>query len=347
VLGVPGDLPVTGDFDGDGRTDCGVCDPSRGQWTLRLATGGVRTASVGGAGYVPAVADFDGDGLDDPAAYRAQDGHWLLLCSSAGLQQLSFGFGGTYPVPADFDGDGRADFCVVDQPVETGGAGRPHPYLLQTTRGATNRYIWGLAFRAGRFGLGDYNGDGRMDFLSDEQLDYGVFSRIDNLNDATYTELPLVTNRYPGVPLGGRPPTLDTRMGWRTPAESIQAVPLAPYSAVLKLANGSTLKLNPGNGTVGAITVRDAAGATAAAQIGLLGEDPYFHLASGGTSATGPFTFVGKRQGFRAVPLRFSGPSSFIAVLVEQIDGTYRGPGGVQAATVMRYQLGAVLGGAL
>ena len=347
VLGTPGDLPVTGDFDGDQRTDCGVCDPSRGQWTIRLATGGVRTVSVGGAGYVPVAADFDGDGRDDPAAYRATDGNWKLLCSTAGLQQTFFGFPGTYPAAADFDGDGRADFAIVNQPIESGGTGRPHPYLLQTTRGATNRTLWGMAYRAGRFGVGDYDADGRMDFLSDEQRDYGIFSRIENLNDAVPVDLPLVTNRYPGVPLTGIAPTLDGRLGWHTPAELVQSVPLAPYSATLKLASGKSLKLNCGNGTVPDISVRDASGATAAATIGWLGETPFYHLGSAGTTATGPFTFLGRRTAFRTVPIVFAGSYSYIAVLVEQIDGTFRDATGTQTATVTRYQFAAVLGGAL
>ena len=36
--GVPGDVPIAGDFDGDGNADISVYRPSSGEWFLRLST---------------------------------------------------------------------------------------------------------------------------------------------------------------------------------------------------------------------------------------------------------------------------------------------------------------------
>ena len=101
-LGAAGELPVLGDFDGDGRTDAAVFRPSMGTWLLRLSgDGGLRTLSFGSAGDLPVVADYDGDGRADPAVYR--DGNWFLLNSSDGrLRVVTFGEPGDRPVPASF-----------------------------------------------------------------------------------------------------------------------------------------------------------------------------------------------------------------------------------------------------
>lgn len=84
--GQPGDVPVTGDFDGDHIADLVVYRPSTGVWLMRLSTrqfSAFSTVTVywGQAGDVPMAADYDGDGITDVVVYRPSTGVWYLTFS--------------------------------------------------------------------------------------------------------------------------------------------------------------------------------------------------------------------------------------------------------------------------
>ena len=76
---------VVGDFDGDGRRDCGTFD-SDGIWRLRLASSDLaksrQTADLeiefGGDRDLPVVGDWDGDGRDDIGCYDCIDNDFRL-----------------------------------------------------------------------------------------------------------------------------------------------------------------------------------------------------------------------------------------------------------------------------
>jgi hypothetical protein len=76
-FGGDGDLPVVGDFNGDGIDDLGVY--RNGQW--RLDTNGNhrldatdRVLQFGGPHDKPVVGDFNGDGIDELAIYHDRTG---------------------------------------------------------------------------------------------------------------------------------------------------------------------------------------------------------------------------------------------------------------------------------
>ena len=57
--GIPGDVPVTGDYDGDGRTDFAVFRPSTGVWyVVNSATARAFATQWGDATDVPVPSDF-------------------------------------------------------------------------------------------------------------------------------------------------------------------------------------------------------------------------------------------------------------------------------------------------
>jgi hypothetical protein len=107
-FGQAGDVPVVGDWDGDGIDTIGVF--RSGVWLLRNSNSEGPTDlefGFGQAGDVPVVGDWDGDGNDTIGVYRR--GQWLLRNSNAaGPFDITFDFGAERdrPVSGDWDGDG-------------------------------------------------------------------------------------------------------------------------------------------------------------------------------------------------------------------------------------------------
>jgi len=140
------------DFDGDGRADLSVFNPSNGVWSLQQSQNGFSATQFGLSTDKITPADFDGDGKTDIAVFR--DGTWYWLNSSNGaFNAYQFGQAGDIPVPADFTGDGRAELAVYRDGTW---------YTLN---------LAGNQFQAVQFGLStdrpvpaDYDGDGKTDY---------------------------------------------------------------------------------------------------------------------------------------------------------------------------------------
>jgi len=84
ALGTPTDIPVPGDYDGDGVTDIAVFQPATSTWVARLSSQDLKAttlATLGDPGDTPVSADYDGDGKADLAVFH--DGLWRILASSA------------------------------------------------------------------------------------------------------------------------------------------------------------------------------------------------------------------------------------------------------------------------
>ncbi len=114
-FGVPGDKPVRGDFDGNGRSEVALYRPSNQTWYILSSSfsQGFYTVQWGTAGDIPVPADYDGDGATDIAVWRPSTGQWWILGSNSGPSNWTvWGEPADKPVPADYDGDGKTDIAV-------------------------------------------------------------------------------------------------------------------------------------------------------------------------------------------------------------------------------------------
>jgi VCBS repeat protein len=114
--GTAGDVPVTGDYDADGKADFAVWRPSEGRWWIIDSSTQNRETYVLGnasAGDVAAPGDYDGDGRTDVAVVKLDSGRWTIRQSSNGAIVTTY-WGATGDVRAanDFDGDGATDIGV-------------------------------------------------------------------------------------------------------------------------------------------------------------------------------------------------------------------------------------------
>ena len=102
-FGLPGDLAVPDDYDGDGVADITIYRD--GEWFVEeSSTATVASTFLGLAGDLPVPGDFDGDGETDEAVYR--NGAWYVNESRGGVTSpIYFGLAADVPVVGDYDGD--------------------------------------------------------------------------------------------------------------------------------------------------------------------------------------------------------------------------------------------------
>jgi hypothetical protein len=169
--GTADDIPVMGDFEGDGKTDFCIYRRSDSTWYIAYSS-----EMAGGDGIdlhatlfgnscqppytsgcdIPTVADFDGDGKTDISLFRPSNGHWYRLNSSDGsfLDAGQFGQPGDDPTPADFDGDGRSDIAVW----------RNSEARFISANSSNGQFVYTPVGAAGDKPVcADYDGDGRAD----------------------------------------------------------------------------------------------------------------------------------------------------------------------------------------
>ncbi|MCO6503087.1 MAG: hypothetical protein J5I28_08380, partial [Acidimicrobiales bacterium] len=117
-FGNPGDIPLIGDFDGDGKDTVSIYRPSEARFyiinKLGQNGGGLGKADYsfvfGNPGDVPFVGDWNGDGKDTPGLRRPTDGFvYLRNSNTQGIADISFFYGnpGDVVFAGDWNADGR------------------------------------------------------------------------------------------------------------------------------------------------------------------------------------------------------------------------------------------------
>jgi len=192
--GLPGDIPVTGDWNGDGRSKAGFY--RNGGWYLDLNGDRVFNGSDvirwfgGQPGDVPVTGDWNGDGRTDIGVFRGGF-YWILDANGNGAfdgtganLDEAFAFGGVpgdKPITGDWNGDGRADVGLFRQGffwILDGNGDR-------TFTGANGDAAFAFGGLNGDVPLtGDWNGDGRAEV---GVFRAGYFWVLDGNGDRAFT----------------------------------------------------------------------------------------------------------------------------------------------------------------
>jgi hypothetical protein len=203
--GVPGDIPLSGDWNGDGHTKAGIYRSSNGVFILDYDGDGQFTSAdkvynlgVGTQpGDVPVAGDWNGDGRTKVGLFR-QGFFWILDTNGNGTFESgdsAFAFGGIagdVPVTGDWNGTGTAKVGVFrsgflwvldtngshtldagDQVFAFGGIAGDMPVVGDWNGDGRSKVG---VFRAGFFWVLDTNGSQVFDAGSDQAFAFGGIS---------------------------------------------------------------------------------------------------------------------------------------------------------------------------
>jgi len=144
--GLSTDLPVTGDWNGDGRTEVGAFRPFVHTFYLKDA----KTTAInwGLSTDLPVTGDWNGNRRTEVGVFRPST-HTFYLQNGTTTTAINWGLSTDLPVTGDWNGDGRTDVGVF----------RPSSHTFYLKNGTKTTSInWGLSTDLPV--TGDWNGDG-------------------------------------------------------------------------------------------------------------------------------------------------------------------------------------------
>jgi hypothetical protein len=148
------DMPVTGDWDGDGKDNLGTFSRRYYGFFNKLAGGKVARSRFGTGSDQPLVGDWDGDGRTDVGLRRARAATYVLRpASGAADVKIAFGAVEDRAVAGDWDGDGTTEIGLWRPSISTFWLRRADGSVVKVPLGS----VTDLPV------TGDWNGDGVTD----------------------------------------------------------------------------------------------------------------------------------------------------------------------------------------
>jgi PKD repeat protein len=129
--GISTDLPVTGDWNGNGITDVGIYRPA--DHTFYLKNGTTTAINWGISTDLPVTGDWNRDGITDVGVYRQAD-HTFYLKNGT-TTAINWGISTDLPVTGDWNGDGMTDVGIY----------RPADHTFYLKNGTTTAINWGIS----------------------------------------------------------------------------------------------------------------------------------------------------------------------------------------------------------
>lgn len=122
-----GNIPITGDWNGDGMDTTGVYNPATAQFRLiNENTDGIPvdiTFTFGMPGWVPLAGDWNGDGIDTIGVYNPATATFFLKNTNASgvadVPAFNYGMPGWTPIAGDWDGNGTDTVGLYNQATAT------------------------------------------------------------------------------------------------------------------------------------------------------------------------------------------------------------------------------------
>jgi len=114
-FGNAGDVPLWGDWNGDGTPSIGVYRPSNRTFYLanNANTAVAIQVTIGNGGDLPVAGDFNGDGTDSIGLFRPSTGMWYLTNNDhTVVQSIHYGSNGDRPIVGDWFGAGVSQIGV-------------------------------------------------------------------------------------------------------------------------------------------------------------------------------------------------------------------------------------------
>jgi hypothetical protein len=107
AYGYYGDIPLPGDYDGDGTCDRALVRTVGAglRWLVRPADGPSYYFNWGYTGDRVMAMDYDGDGVSDPVLWRSY-GDYHMVWFLRNIGKVRYGYASDLPVVGDFDGNG-------------------------------------------------------------------------------------------------------------------------------------------------------------------------------------------------------------------------------------------------
>lgn len=175
-FGLEGDVPIVGDWDGNGIDDLAVFRPETGTFILDSGARGFDGPELDTGSFQfglgtdrPVVGDWNGDGIDDLGVFRPDGGLFILDSRMRGFEgheldegSFQFGLPTDSPVIGDWNGDGIDDLGVFRPSDLDPNLGQ---FILDTgERGFQGHELTESSFQFGLANdipvVGDWNGDG-------------------------------------------------------------------------------------------------------------------------------------------------------------------------------------------